>query len=694
MPTRLSDIPDVPKKSLRLSDIPDNPSVDMAQDVKKKNIIDYYTGGKESIPESNFVARGLYQTGKDIATIPYHLVNQLGMNYPRVLTEKGGQFEYPVKTESGAGAVLANTAGIVGGLKNPILKAASAVTKIPQAAKALTKIPSLAKQMATGAALGGTYAQEDTKDNRTNAMIGGAIPVVGRLGSVATQSVGKALKESPARIVNSLIKPLLKDFSYGKNPGDAIAREGIVGNDMEDLAQNISNRMKVRGAEIEDALYKESVKKIDASKAFSPIDDALSIAMDAPRTNAAVINRLNDLKADLVTGGKSLQDLTPLEAWELKKKIGRLTKWTGNASDDKLVNKALKMSYGRIKDEIDTAVPGVSKMTERYADLLSAEKATVYRDKIESRQNLIKFAPKVIGGGGVAWGLASGSPEAVIAGIGAIGLDAVVSSPAFKTRIASGLSKMSNGEAAKVFAAYPQLRENLKEYISEEINKPYFSPRKEKFDEVTAEVVRSRFGNNSTQGIGFDEPRALGRPNTIIETPMPKETQPSGRLERIIPKKAQPNRLGDETPSNRINSETAGYLPENVGTGRKFSVGDDFTVMDSGAAPKSYKGKSKGQILRTSGEDLPVNRKTIIEKTARPDIPEFKGTRDAAEFGVKYKDDERVIKSLQNKYESMKALTENLVSSGKLDEALTNSQKAQLYREAVEAAMGKLNIRK
>src|SRR3990167_4032611 len=75
------------------------------------------------------------------------------------------------------------------------------------------------------------------------ALIGGGIPAA----SVAKNIVVRFGEGQAPRVINSLIKPLAKDFSYGKNPGRAVAEEGIVANNFDDLIENIrANRQKNR----------------------------------------------------------------------------------------------------------------------------------------------------------------------------------------------------------------------------------------------------------------------------------------------------------------------------------------------------------------------------------------------------------------------------------------------------------------
>ena len=203
-----------------------------------------------------------------------------------------------------------------------------------------------------------------------------------------------------------------------------------------------------------------------ADEALAPLDQAIAEASKNQRVNAPIIKRLLDLKADLLgiplEGGEAtrkLQNLTAQELFELKKEVGDLTRWTGNASDDEIVNKALTRTYGQIKGQLDT-VPGLSELNERYANLTSAEVATKYRDKIASRQNLISLNSTGVGAAtALVSAVASGGAVVpILLGLGAAGVVQAGRTPAFKTNLASWLGKASQKELKDAFTQAPWLR--------------------------------------------------------------------------------------------------------------------------------------------------------------------------------------------------------------------------------------------
>lgn len=325
------------------------------------------------------------------------------------------------------------------------------------------KVATLAKAGTEGLAF--TAGQSATEGNRqslsdyaTNAGLNMVFPI----GGMALKGVAES---APARIINSLIKPLAKDFSYGKNPGQAVAELGITGNTFEDLINGIRSKRNEVGSTIGSVISQARVPgRIDLVQTLSPIDEALVNARKTPRTNATLIQRLESVKQDLIdnAGKGGIQD-----AQDLKGIVGDLTKWTGNATDDATVNKSLKQVYGGIVSKMDESLQKVltpeqfsayKKATEQYGNLLSAENAAVYRDKIVSRQDLISFGAKNAGLlTGLTTAVATGGAAipAILAGLTGTVIDKVAATPAFKTRLAALLTKLPKEDVGTFFDKVP-----------------------------------------------------------------------------------------------------------------------------------------------------------------------------------------------------------------------------------------------
>lgn len=305
--------------------------------------------------------------------------------------------------------------------------------------------------------------------------IGGGIPALG--------SVRRALGETAPAVINSLIKPLGKNFSYGKNPGRAVSELGITANSLEELGPRISQTRNDVGARLQTVGFQvQGQVQLPQSRLLQPFDDAIKKAVNS--NNQALLNRLNEAKNAITSifsvrngqivpvGTRIIENLSFDEAFQLKKQLGDLTKWTGQKTDDETVNGALTRVYGTLKDAMNKTArksdpelaKAIRKLNEQYADLTSAEIATKYRDVLEKRQNLVNL-PGQIGLvssliGGVATG---GALLPILGAISSIALDKLLSSTAFKTRLASFLANAPKDDLTRLLEANPSIIATLKE---------------------------------------------------------------------------------------------------------------------------------------------------------------------------------------------------------------------------------------
>lgn len=343
-----------------------------------------------------------------------------------------------------------------------------AATKATKGANFLTRAASLG---ASDALVTGVKQGEFNKESVDAAIIGAAFPVFGKGVSVAKGMLPSS-SEAGGRVINSLIKPLLKDFSYGKNPGKAVAEAGITANSLDELAVNIRKVRQETGQLISDKV-KASTARFDASDSLQSIDEAIVAAKKAPQTNASIINRLEGVKSDLLQVGedglprRNLKDMSADELWEFNKEIGDLARWTGNASDDEITNRAITKAYSATRSKLDKAVDGLSETSEKYANLKSAETATEYRDKIASRQGLIGFSGQQAGiaAGLITAAATGGLSTGLLVGATATGLTEAAKTPAVKTKLAAWLASTSKEELKDAFTEAPWLRSTLQSIL-------------------------------------------------------------------------------------------------------------------------------------------------------------------------------------------------------------------------------------
>lgn len=326
---------------------------------------------------------------------------------------------------------------------------------------------------ATGAAL--TENRIPTRGElATGAAIGAVIPVGGAGAKAIKTGAERFSGALSSKFIGSIIKPTLKMLSYGKDPAGQVAREGIVANSLEQLVPRIRNVRNKVGSIIGQTMEKaeQSGIRLNLEGVLQPIEDGIEAAKRNPRSNASVLQRLYDVRDDLLrvtndaTGntqvGRILTQMSPLEAFNLKEDIAQITKWTGNDSDDRLVNKALQRVYTNVRKTIDQAVPEVRKLNERWGNLLTAEKAAERQANIKLRQNIISLGLRVSGVGagigGIVTSILTGNPAPAILGLGVTGMEYIFSTPAAKTRLAKWLATASREERTRLFENVPVMK--------------------------------------------------------------------------------------------------------------------------------------------------------------------------------------------------------------------------------------------
>jgi hypothetical protein len=350
--------------------------------------------------------------------------------------------------------------GFIGDVASFVLPGGAAA-KATKGANFLARTGALAASDATVTAIRDGEFDRDAVDA---AIIAAAFPIVGKGAQVAKGMLPSGA-DAGGKVINSLIKPLLKDFSYGKNPGQAVAKAGITANSLDDLTVKIRAARQKTGEEISQRVASSNAV-FNADDALKSLDDALVEASKSPRTNAAVINRLLDVKADILRVGedglptRKLSDISATELWELNKDIGDLARWTGNASDDEIVNKAIRNAYSSTRSKLEGGVSGLDDVSETYANLKSAETATEYRDKIASRQNLISFSGTQLGTAAAVTSavVSGGAVVPILIGASAAAGTEALKSPAVKTRVAAWLASASKEEVKDAFVQAPWLR--------------------------------------------------------------------------------------------------------------------------------------------------------------------------------------------------------------------------------------------
>lgn len=346
-----------------------------------------------------------------------------------------------------------------GGLAN-LVKQGLSRTALPKFASAGAAL------FAEGAAqnLGATPEkdfQSYLKNSGGDAVLGGFVNTgLGGIGSGISKIAEKTpqwLKDRAYAQVRELLSPAKKLFSYSKDPVRGIIDEGITGSSLDEIASNIDKASQKIYGEVTDKVGKSNVKINLSEKFLDPIDEQIKRASKAPGTNKGLIERLNTIKDDIlgivrdpdgkIISQRDLSNLSASEVMDLKQTIGDITKFTGNQSDDTIVNGALKNLYGKAKGSLDDAVPGVSNLTERYADLVSAKIAVKNNvGKTEGLKDVISSLGKYAAGIGVGakTGSFAGPIGSAVGGLAGAGTVAALNSIGKDPKKVIWLARMLN----------------------------------------------------------------------------------------------------------------------------------------------------------------------------------------------------------------------------------------------------------
>jgi len=268
---------------------------------------------------------------------------------------------------------------------------------------------------------------------------------------VAPKAIGAALRPvaRAAAIGDTtrMIRPNSNDVSFGKQPAVGLLEQpgGTLSMSKEALLDKSKAHLNTVGQQIHNTITNAPQNPMNISGAVtSPFVSALSDA--AKMNNRGLFSRLqevkegltNDLTYDPVTeqisqvpGPKNLTAVKPVDVFDLKKRVGDNTKWTNQAFDNE-VNATQGQVYAGLKNALNTQVPELVPLNEKYGNLRAGINALDRRIPIEARNNAISLPDATLAAGGAATG---GLPYAV-AGLAAKKL---INSAPVRTALQTGL---------------------------------------------------------------------------------------------------------------------------------------------------------------------------------------------------------------------------------------------------------------
>jgi hypothetical protein len=280
-----------------------------------------------------------------------------------------------------------------------------------------------ARMALEGAGTGAVSAAQGSSPQGTaiNTAIGTASPVIGK-------GIEKVVKTLPPAIVNNALRPLLKQYRFGRNPGRGIVEEGIVAPSMNRLAEKTSEAMQRTGGQIGNTIRAAGgagSAVTDINQYLNVVDDAIDRAVVGGEANQPLVDQLQQFRRLLtneqllnpltgkVEAAASRQPLTNEQLWNLTKTIGENTSWLGEKFE-KPLNLAKVGTRGQLRSQLEANIPAIEPLSERYSDLLEAVKSAERRATGNPNVRMTELAA---GAAGEALTHGAGFPAALTLGL-------------------------------------------------------------------------------------------------------------------------------------------------------------------------------------------------------------------------------------------------------------------------------------
>lgn len=355
-------------------------------------------------------------------------------------------------------------------------------------------VPRALEQGVLGTGLtAGSVAMQDRLPTKgelaTGFAVGSAFPIAGTGIVKAKEAIGGLSSKTARGLMSDFISPRLRDLSYGKDPVKGILDEKITFKSFEEGAQKTRAIWQQLGKDIGAKINAGSNRIVNFTKGIEPLDKAMakvsrlnSLKGMLPRLQAArddVLGIVRDKEGNIISQTRDLSKISQKELFKLKEDVADITIFTGNYSDDEIVNKALKQVYGKAKDELNKWNKGLAGLNERYANLRSADTLMTYRDKIpvtfrSQVKTTTRRSTEVLG---IMAGISSGNPIPALAAATVLGADILLDNPRFRTTLAKWLYRATSQEKQSALRQVPGLVNLIERVFGEKApGTPYAEP--------------------------------------------------------------------------------------------------------------------------------------------------------------------------------------------------------------------------
>jgi hypothetical protein len=415
---------------------------------------------------------------------------------------------------------------------------------------------------------------EKAKERAIYGAVGGVtIPaVIGGVGS-AIRGTGKILEKMPTKLYNEIIRPQTKDFAYGKNPARTFLKRKITSNDivgLDDFVAKTSDNLKEVGKQLDES-YRGMQGTFDITKEIvNPVTKEIAKLSKRPSENANLIKKLQATLDDNLL--MKTKNLSPVETWETLKEIGGLAKWTGNPSDDKVVNEVYQNMYRGISAKLKQANPVLRGLNTEYGDLLTGLKRIEKMSAQKERNGIFSL-------GNMLYGFTRKDPLSMIAGT--LGAKAIAT-PLLKTRVANALNNENVQNIAKIMQKSPKFTDMFNSVYGTKVETP------EEIKSVVGEIV--------------ERPNNLPQPQNVLGLPnLPKGAQ-RPQFEAGVEGGAVPMNMADDSVIQGLSPELSDRV-RMAQNQRALPAGTPARpINERGSAPVNELAPQR--ILNAQGEDI------------------------------------------------------------------------------------------
>jgi len=329
---------------------------------------------------------------------------------------------------------------------------------------------------------GKTGEIKEAKENVTSALIAGGLD----LATTAViqggkEAIDRYIKDKPAKWINKLINVKKGDLTYGKNPGEQIAKDKIRANSLKSLEEQVTGKINELSNKGKDIISKSKNANatVDLTPTLNSLDESIENAkkgLDSfdpdVRTSAKLtVKKLQELKKNFTDyvlkigkgGIKTNPKFVPVAlANDAKQRLGDVAKWTPEAASYiKDINLAKVKAYGATRQAIENTVPEIIPVNEALSNYISArhalrkvmDAAQQYKEPILSGAPLIKRGV----GGLIGYSVWKDWKGAVLGGLLEPYVYQLAQSPSFVTAISSAVKSMSPSDVSTIAKNSPTL---------------------------------------------------------------------------------------------------------------------------------------------------------------------------------------------------------------------------------------------